>query len=216
MAQQAPPKQSRALKTRAKLMKALEKLLRTQEFETIAVSDIAREAGVAVGSVYSHFRDKSAFLEELLTWWETRLETRLAEAEAQDMAAVLRQFGSLRSALDAMTRAVHEEVAGNAHILRAVHTSVRLNRRGADDRWQALTVRSFAPFRALFDVFADEIHHPDPDLATRYLCYVFNTLFIRSALMPRDSLMAATRLDEETLVRQTTEMVHAHLTAPVR
>ncbi|MCA8900114.1 MAG: helix-turn-helix transcriptional regulator [Hyphomonas sp.] len=210
----APQKQARALKTRAKLMAALERLLRTREFEEIAVADIAREAGVAVGSVYSHFRDKPAFLAELLTYWQVRLESRLEEAEAQDTAALFRQFGSLRGALDAVTRAVSEEVAATAHMLRAVHTSARLNPAMADGRWQELTVRSFAPMQALFDVFALEITCPDPELAAGYLCYVFNTVFLRTALMPRDTLMQAAGLTQEHLIAETTEMIHAYLTRP--
>ena len=85
-----PPKQDRAIRTREKLMSALERLLRTQEFENISVQDIAREAGVAVGSVYSHFKDKTAFLEALLAFWREQVEAQLAIAEAQDTRAAFR------------------------------------------------------------------------------------------------------------------------------
>ena len=209
-----PPKQSRAIRTRQKLMEALERLLRTAEFETIAVQDIAREAGVAVGSVYSHFKDKKAFLEALLVYWRERVERQLDLAEAQDAAAALGAMGSLRVALFEAVRAVHAQTRENGHILRAVHTYARLHPDIGDEDWQALVVRSFAPIGSLFSAYGDEITLADTDLGTRMLGFFFNTIFIRSALMPNDTLLQAARLDDDTLIREAAEMLHAYLTVP--
>ena len=209
-----PPKQSRAIRTREKLMAALERLLRTQEFETISVQDIAREAGVAVGSVYSHFKDKNAFLDALLTFWRDQVEQQLEASEAQDMTAAFQAMGSLRAALLEMTRAVEMQTRENGHILRAVHTYTRLHPEAGDEDWQNLVVRSFKPFEALFSIFPDEITHTDQALATKMLGVFFNTMFIRAALMPQDTLLEAAGLSDEQMIEQVTEMVHAYLTQP--
>ena len=95
-------------------MAALERLLRSQEFEMISVQDIAKEAGVAVGSVYSHFKDKTAFLEALLAYWREQVTARLKTAEEQDAAAAFRAMGSLRTALFEITRAVHAQTLEHA------------------------------------------------------------------------------------------------------
>lgn len=208
------PQQSRAIRTREKLMAALERLLRDQEFEMISVQDIAKEAGVAVGSVYSHFKDKSAFLEALLNYWKTQVEAQLEVAEAQDTREAFRALGSLKTALFEATKAVHLQIKESAHILRAVHTYSRLHPEAEDDEWQALVVRSFAPIADLFDVFRDEITLQDVDLGTRMLGVFFNTIFIRTALMPQDTLLDAAGIDDGTMIREVTDMSYAYLTLP--
>ncbi len=208
------PKQDRAIRTREKLMSALERLLRGQEFENISVQDIAREAGVAVGSVYSHFKDKTAFLEALLAFWRAQVESQLEIAEAQDTRASFRAMGSLKVALREATKAVYLQTKDSGHILRAVHTYARLHPEAEDDDWQALVVRSFAPISELFEVYDDDITLSDADLGTRMLGVFFNTIFIRTALMPQDTLLDAAGIDSETMIQEVTDMAYGYLTQP--
>lgn len=208
------PKQTRAIRTRRNLMEALERLLRDHEFEMISVQDIAKEAGVAVGSVYSHFKDKTAFLAALLTYWHDQVEAQLERSEAQDTKAALRELGSLRTALFEATKAVYAQTLESGHILRALHTYTRLHPETDDQDWQTLVVRSFAPIGDLLDVFSDEITVTDKDLATRMLGVFFNTIFIRNALMPQDTLMDVSGLDAETMIAEVTDMAHGYLTLP--
>ena len=209
-----PPKQDRAIRTREKLMSALARLIRTQEFENISVQDIAREAGVAVGSVYSHFKDKTAFLEALLAFWREQVEAQLAIAEAQDTRAAFQAFGSLKTSLFEATKAVYLQTRDNGHVLRAVHTYARLHPDAKDDDWQSLVIRSFAPISALFELYADEITLDDPDLGTRMLGVFFNTIFIRTALMPQDTLLDAAGIDSDTMIKEVTDMAYGYLTQP--
>lgn len=208
------PKQDRAIRTREKLMSALERLLRGQEFENISVQDIAREAGVAVGSVYSHFKDKTAFLEALLAFWRAQVESQLDIAESQDTRAAFAAMGSLKVALREATKAVYLQTKDSGHILRAVHTYARLHPEAEDDDWQALVVRSFAPISELFEVYYDDITLSDADLGTRMLGVFFNTIFIRTALMPQDTLLDAAGIDSETMIQEVTDMAYGYLTQP--
>ena len=208
------PKQDRAIRTRENLMAALERLLRDQEFENISVQDIAREAGVAVGSVYSHFKDKTAFLEALLAFWRAQVEAQLEIAEAQDMRAAFAAMGSLRTALQEATKAVYLQTKESGHILRAVHTYARLHPEAEDDDWQALVVRSFAPISTLFEIYADEITLTDADLGTRMLGVFFNTIFIRTALMPQDTLLDVARIDSDTMIQEVADMAYGYLIQP--
>lgn len=208
----SPPKQARAIRTRAKLMSALERLLREQEFENISVQDIAREARVAVGSVYSHFKDKNAFLEALLTYWQEQVEAQLEISEAQDTRAAFVAFGTLRASLFEATKSVHAQTLENGHILRAIHTYARLHPEADDVDWQSLIVRSFGTITHLFEVYEDEITLKDRDLATRMLGVFFNTIFIRTALMPQDTLLEVAGIDDETMIAEVTDMAYGYLT----
>ena len=207
-----PPQQTRAIRTREKLMAALERLLRSQEFETISVQDIAKEAGVAVGSVYSHFKDKTAFLEALLAYWREQVETRLETAETQDAKTAFRAMDSLRAALLEVTKAVYAQILENGHILRAVHTYARLHPDLEEDDWAALVVRSFQPIADLLTIYEADITIKDHTRATSMLGVFFNTIFIRTALMPSDALIEAANLDDEVMIEEVTEMALGYLT----
>ncbi|MCE1252432.1 MAG: TetR/AcrR family transcriptional regulator [Anaerolineae bacterium] len=52
------PTQARSIQTYEKIMGAGEKLFIRDGFHNILADDIAREAGVSVGSFYSYFKDK--------------------------------------------------------------------------------------------------------------------------------------------------------------
>lgn len=208
------PQQSRAIRTREKLMAALGRLLRSQEFENISVQDIAKEAGVAVGSVYSHFKDKTAFLEALLASWREQVQARLKVAEEQGAAAAFRAMGNLRVALFEITKAVHAQTIENGHILRAIHTYARLHPELEEDDWATLVIRSFGPISDLLTIYADEITLKDHDRATNMLGVFFNTIFIRAALMPSDALIEAAKLDDETMIAEVTDMALGYLTLP--
>ena len=107
-----PVKQSRAGKTRDRLLAAGFKLLRRKHFEELSVADIARSAGCAVGSFYLRFADKDQYF---LAIAETRrvqsraqldvcyegatLETIVARAVGRDLAFVLEHPNMWRAAL---------------------------------------------------------------------------------------------------------------------
>jgi len=71
-----PVKQSRAGKTRDKLLAAGFRLLRRRHFEELSVADIARAAGCAVGSFYLRFADKDQYFLAIA-------ETRRVQSRAQ-------------------------------------------------------------------------------------------------------------------------------------
>jgi len=81
-----PVKQSRAGKTRDRLLAAGFRLLRRKHFEELSVADIARAAGCAVGSFYLRFADKDQYF---LAIAETRRVQSRAQLEAWYEGATL-------------------------------------------------------------------------------------------------------------------------------
>ena len=61
-----PSRQSRSLKTQDAILDAAEALFSEHGLEATSVLDVARQAGVSVGAVYHHFRDKKALFCALL------------------------------------------------------------------------------------------------------------------------------------------------------
>jgi len=58
-------RQVRAAETRRKIVAAAKKLITEKGFESVAIEDIAKEAGVYTGSFYTYFKQKEDVIEEL-------------------------------------------------------------------------------------------------------------------------------------------------------
>ena len=58
-------RQVRAAETRRKIVAAAKKLITEKGFESVAIEDIAKEAGVSTGSFYTYFKKKEDVIEEL-------------------------------------------------------------------------------------------------------------------------------------------------------
>jgi AcrR family transcriptional regulator len=59
--------------TRARLLRAAEQLFTRRGYAETGVADIARRAGVGVGTLYHHFADKRAILLDLIDDWGARV-----------------------------------------------------------------------------------------------------------------------------------------------
>ena len=107
-----PVKQTRARKTRDRLLAAGFKLLRRKHFDELSVADIARTAGCAVGSFYLRFVDKDQYFlaiaevrrEQsrglLATWYEgATLESVVKKAVVRELEFVLEHPNFWRAAL---------------------------------------------------------------------------------------------------------------------
>ncbi len=206
--------QPRALRTRAKMLQALEKLLKTKEFDQIAVTEIASEAGVAVGSIYSHFADKDAFLEALLEEWRARLEQRLTDVQASDLEAELRAEGSLRAALHMVVQYNYEQLEQEKHIIRATHHYLRQKMKADEDVWRHLQERAFQTVEAIVDVYAEEVRRTDTVKAAKMLNYSLNAIFTEWTVYRERGVPAALALGNEEFVHEVAELVFGYLTTP--
>ena len=65
MKQEMTNRKKAAMETRKRLLIAARKILYDKDFSEITVADIAKEAGVAVGSFYVYFKRKEDIVEEL-------------------------------------------------------------------------------------------------------------------------------------------------------
>jgi len=74
------PVTARGQRTRLKLIEAAERVFGEKGFEKASISDITREAGVALGTFYVYFEDKKALLVEVVDGLSERLKEKLAGA----------------------------------------------------------------------------------------------------------------------------------------
>jgi AcrR family transcriptional regulator len=200
-------KQPRAVRTRAKLLGALERLLKEREFERISIVDIAGEAGVAVGSVYSHFSDKNAFLDALLEERFGTIARRLAESGKSEAGD---EPETLRAAIDLAVRSAYAQVMEDAHILRALHTYARLS--GTEHpAGRTLARAAFDGILAYLKRYDDEIVVQDITQAAKVVHYMLNTAFLDRVLVRGGSLPEETTPDDASLCQALSSMLTGYL-----
>jgi AcrR family transcriptional regulator len=139
------PQQGRSREKVRRILDAADALLAREGAGALVTTRIAREAGIAVGSIYSYFPDKEAIVEALaLRHWASVTEAiaRVVEADAREpeadpVAAVIAAvaagfrrsaafralwFSPLRSErIRDVTRPLRDEVSGLIERLLAVH-----------------------------------------------------------------------------------------------
>ncbi len=113
------PKQRRSERTRARLVEAGKRLFSEEGYHRTSSKKIAREAGVATGSFYNHFRDKKQLLLELNRLYMASIHARVAEllaqadfgAPASDGRTVVREIIRQAVALHNLSPELHREIS---------------------------------------------------------------------------------------------------------
>ena len=208
--------QKRATKTREKILAALEKLLESKEFETISIADIAGEGQVAVGSIYSHFKDKDALLPALFDRYMERVEARVAEyVEHGTVDGVLLEPAEklgLRDTIEQSIRGAHRQITDTLGLRRALLTYRRLNpdlevplvRKLGQDGVELLSKE--------LETYREEIAHEDLREAARMVSYFVNIVFLDRIVFPSSSKPDDLRPSDEVLIATYTDMVLHYLT----
>ncbi len=209
-----PPRQSRAIRTREKLLAALEHLLKSQSFEDIAVTDIAAAAGVSVGSVYSHFADKDAFLAALLELWRSRIAERLRMVQQSDLEAEYRSCGSLYKALLVVVAHGHEQVSADAHIIRATEDYLRSCNAEEWRPWDELRREAYETIALLVDIYTDEVVHKDKEKAKKMLNYFLSISLAERCVNGEHGAYGAMALADAAFCDEVVQMTYAYLTTP--
>jgi AcrR family transcriptional regulator len=202
-----PALQERSRKTRDGLLDALDRLLRTRDFETISVADVAAEAGVSPGAIYRRFAGGLTQVLLELSW--ARIEARVEEAGA---GAEILSSSSLREALHKVSLAVWRQVSEGAHVFRAAYVHTRL--RPGLGRRRDLEEQSLAGFRAVLEAFRAEVRRSDFDRAVATITMFYNTVFLERGLFPDRLPTWSEQVDAETYAHEMAELAYGYLTTP--
>lgn len=203
-----PATQTRSRQTRDKLMRALENLLRTNDFDEISVAALAEEAGVAVGTVYRRFENKEALIPLLFELWQERSREQYAHAELE-IETVL--GSDLRGLLRQQMRAAYRFVKQQAHILRAVHLQGRRRPELVGDEWKRVWEETRGANRAFLDLVKDRIARTNLDQAAEMMIYLANTALIEKALFEDDGAGFVLSYDGDDLANEVADVVYGYL-----
>jgi AcrR family transcriptional regulator len=115
----SPLRAQRAQQTRAALMEAATRLFTAHGWSATGMRDIAREAGVATETLYSHFASKAGLLRAVTDAAVVGDEAPLAVAERPEFSALGEGARAERIAAAArLVTAIHARTAGFAKVIR--------------------------------------------------------------------------------------------------
>lgn len=159
-----PPQQARSQQTLDRILAAAELLIAEKGFEDTPVSEIVRHAGSSVGAFYSRFEDKHAllhaisgrFVEQAMATADSALDPKRWKGAPVDVV--------LRSVVGFLV-SIYREQAGllRAFVIRN-HTDSEFRA-----RQERLTLYVNRGVRELLLARGNEIGHPDPERAIRFI-----------------------------------------------
>jgi AcrR family transcriptional regulator len=211
-----PAVQSRSRETRAKLVAALEVLLRQRSFEDISIADLAAEAGLSVGTVYRRFDNRDALIPVIFELYAERV-TQFAATPSGQLA--LEEGAGLRSALRQMVSLAWRFLTAEAHLVRAAHLYARLRPDLVGDEWEEFLKAAVASSMALIEHFGDEVKVSNRGHAAEIVTYLFNTSLIEKGLYPQDGPAFALTMSDEVFTIAMADAIYGYLTVdeePVR
>jgi AcrR family transcriptional regulator len=188
--------QTRSQRTQASLLEAAATLLAEKGIEATSVADVAAAAGCSVGSVYHHFRDKQTLLYAVFERMceEFRATTREAldpsRWEGASIGDVLRSF--LEFSLE-LGRERPTFKRGGVVVARSVPE--------LGEHYDELRRELQEGMTELLLARADEIGHPDPELAVAFVLDELGSMLhtrLEEGAMP--TRLAGRR--DETFVRE--------------
>jgi len=168
----APPQQARSQRTLERILVAAELLIAEKGFEDTPISEIVRHAGSSVGAFYSRFEDKHALLHAISGRF---VEQAMATADSA-LDPERWKGASIDEILRSVVRFLVSIYRDQAGLLRAFvirnHTDPEFRA-----RQERLTLYVNRGVRGLLLARGDEIRHPDPERAVRFvLTLIFGSL----------------------------------------
>ena len=209
--------QKRSVVTRQKILDGLEALLATAEFEDISIAQLAREAGVAVGSVYSHFKDKDALLPALFDRQLERIQRRLTEFTGSGTAVGSAQNEEagldLRSTINVAIRGALNEIDQTLGVRRALLTYRRQNPNAEVSLLKTLHHQALEALTKDLELHRGEIAHEDIREPARVVNYFVSIVFLDRIVFANAGEREHIRPSDEALIQIYTDMVYRYLTA---
>ena len=193
-----PPRQTRSRRTLERIVAASLKILERDGPDGLTVQAIVEEAGSSVGSFYARFDGKDELLEYLgeRGWREA--------AERWDQAMGSRDWGdvSLAGLVEGAVQLLDRARRSRATYLQALGQTLG----GPDDAYGAFQRHVVDGMATLLLSRADEIDHPDPEVAVR--------LGLRAVLAVLEAPLEGMgpKVDDERRMSEGVEMLLSYLT----
>jgi AcrR family transcriptional regulator len=192
------PRQERAKATVDAILRAAAHILRSQGYDALSTNEVARRAGVSIGSLYQYFPSKESLVLALADEHSAEVRALLMKTVEQLQGAPVRTV--VETFIEGMMR-VHE-VDPQLHRALTEHVP----RIGGWEKVKELTLPGAQLVRAWLEANAAQFRKVDLDTATFVLVTAVESITHMSAL-------EAHPVDQKTLAREISELVLRYLGA---
>lgn len=154
-----PARQDRSVRTRERILAAMEALLADPHGVEVTMERLAEQAHVSIGAIYKRFQGKDSLLPLVLE--------RVHEQQFDRLRALLARPGWDAVGLAGRIRALLEAFADSQLARRRLIRSLVVGHWQSDDRapMEARSAELIGVMRGWLSECAHEIRHPDPQLA---------------------------------------------------
>lgn len=171
-----PAKQDRSRETQNRILRATERLLKTELFESISIRRIVEEAETSIGSFYARFSDKNALLPVLYQQYEDQLAVQVS-----DLETALENADSLEEVSRHAAAHFVNSWGKTPNLSRALYEYVTCSREAASATGLLRRNQYSFLINAILR-FGDQIQHVDPDRAAELGLY-FMVVVCRNRLL---------------------------------
>lgn len=193
------PQQQRSMETKQKIVAAAMKLFSEKGFHATNTKEIAKEANVAVGSVYSYYTDKMEIFKDALALFHERFTGILQGHGALQLNTSQNKQELIRDVIEIMIKA-HEVDIGFHREMDIMALSYPEIKDMADKE-----IRFFYKFTArLLRSWQQETRIKDPDAAATVLILAAHGVVEAVAF-------GGTGISRERLIEETVDMLHSYL-----
>lgn len=203
--------QDRSRETREKLVLAFGQLLREKPFEAITIAELAKRAGVAVGTVYRRFANKDALIPVIFEVYLKMLEHYAADPAN---ALHLDEDDTLRSAMEKVCLQAWNILRQEPQLIGTAHLYSRLRPDLVEQDWDTVIETSVGQIRQVIDHFGIEVNRRDKDAAARMVFYLLNTVMVEQGLYGEAGPGAALKVGNVQFVQDCATTIYGYLTAP--
>lgn len=201
------PSQARSRATREKILAGFEALLLEQPIEQISMPMIARQAGVAVGTLYGRFEGREALYPLVFEIYESRLQ---AFMQGPGRIEIETDKG-LYDALKHIVGSAWAFLKKNKFLVRAAFMIGRQHPEAVGPQWQEYVDQAHESMRTLLSDFPDEIARDDEDRVARMTTYLLNVLPLEFGLYDQDGVGAVLSVGEAEFIEDIARTIYGYL-----
>lgn len=159
-----PPRQRRSQESLERILDAAESLIRERGFDSMTIAEVVQRSGSSVGSLYGRFHNKLGLLQAVQVRYHARVQNGIFTAFSGDHPS----DESLAEAVARIVGVLSHQVLSDPELFRAFVLQAVF-----DPGVRAQGERTNAERRdkvvEILMSHRDEIHHPDPGQAARWL-----------------------------------------------
>jgi len=202
------PKQARSAAKLERVLHAARELLNEKSVAQLNMSEVADRAGVAVGTVYTRFKDREALLQELFR----RFQAERDEALEGSFSLNRWRGQTLKDAVGGVIAITVTHFTESRGLVAAFTEHLRQHPEMLTPEFRERSTHLYNRVCEIFLIFKSEISHPNAEAAVRFAYLTVTSTCQSYFVYPNDSHPTSVRKMGVDLCESLSDAVYSYLT----